>query len=68
MSDSERIEMIGSRYKNRREAGEPGWAADQSYQRKADAFDRLVEAYGIPVGARILKLGCGGGEYYDLRG
>ncbi len=59
--DSEQITLIEDRYSQRREAGRAGWAHEESYDRKASSFDRLVTAYGIPKGASVLELGCGSG-------
>jgi len=62
MKPDERLKIIDDRYAQRRKAGNAGWADDGSYDHKARSFDRIVAAYNIPKGARILELGCGAGN------
>lgn len=62
MSENDAVEVSGARYKRRRESGAAGWAQDESYRRKAAAFDDLAARYGIPQDASVLELGCGAGN------
>jgi SAM-dependent methyltransferase len=62
MTEKERLDICGDRYRQRRDSGRDGWARDESYERKSVNADAFVARYGIGKGARVLELGCGAGN------
>jgi len=62
MTQQERVDLCGQRYRQRRDASAAGWASDDTYVRKIRNAETLVTRCGVSRGSRFLELGCGAGN------
>jgi len=50
------------RYRERKEAGCPGWADEKSYKKKRATIEKVLKLHLFPQNAKFLELGCGNGN------
>jgi ubiquinone/menaquinone biosynthesis C-methylase UbiE len=53
---------FAERFKERKAAGKPGWADEESYKTKVARVENFLARHNMPGNSRFLELGCGAGN------